>query len=144
MKREPNDYYRRIIEGELAEIDKIKNSIAPEDILWSTKLGVDSSYCHTIYFRIWRLLKSIDAGKLNGIELLSKPKEEASDVDTVMRVYTAWVVLLDFLPTEENPGPLSWAADFSGAREIVDVQFLKYVRGELDLIAAMLKQVMDQ
>jgi hypothetical protein len=39
---------------------------------------------------------------------------------------------------------LSWAADFSGAREIVNVQFLKYVRGELDLIAAMLKQVMDQ
>jgi hypothetical protein len=144
MKREPNDYYRRIIEGELAEIDKIKNSIAPEDILWSTKLGVDSSYCHTIYFRIWRLLKSIDAGKLNGVELLSKPKEEASDVDTVMRVYTAWVVLLDFLPTEENPGPLSWSASFSGAREIVNVQFLKYVRGELDLIAAMIKQVMDQ
>jgi hypothetical protein len=144
MKREPNDYYRRIIEGELAEIQKIKDSIAPEDILWSTKLGVDSSYCHTIYFRIWRLLKSIDAGKLSGVELLSKPKEEASDVDTVMKVYTAWVVLLDFLPTEENPGPLSWAADFSGAREIVNVQFLKYVRGELDLIAAMLKQVMDQ
>ena len=134
-----NDYYRRVIEGELAEITKIKNSIAPENMLWS--IGVDPSYCHTIYTRIWNLLKSIDAKKLNGIELLSKPKEESSSVDTMMRVYTAWVVLLDFLPTEENPGPLSWSASFSGGRDIVIVQFLKYVRGDLALITAMIKQI---
>ena len=142
MKRELNDYYRRIIEGELAEIHKIKDSIAPEDILWSTQLGVEPSYCHTIYTRIWHLLKSIDAEKLNGVQLLSKPKDESSDVDTVMRVYTAWVVLLDFLPTLENPGRT--ATSFIDGHEIVSAQFLKYVRGELNVIAAMLKQVMDQ
>lgn len=138
-KQEIKDFYTRAIKRELAEINTLKNSITPEEILWSTALSTEPSYCHTIYTRIWGLMaQNLNPG------VLPKPKVASdSKIDTAMRVYAAWMTLLEFLPQE----------DVTADSPVNDLSFnssvAAYARGltqtshDLSMIVAMLKQVMD-
>jgi hypothetical protein len=138
-KQEIKDFYTRAIKRELAEINRLKNSITPEEILWSTALNTEPSYCHTIYTSIWNLMaQQTHAG------VLAKPKASSdSQIDTAMRVYAAWMTLVEFLPRE----------DVTADSPVNDLSFNSYVaayaRGllqtshDLSLIVDMLRQVMD-
>jgi len=135
-------YFLDLIEKELDEIERLKKSVEPEKILWSTEMSADDHLAHAIYSRIYSLAKRYLPGtpRQRGIA------EPDPKLDSPMRVYTAWDALCNGLPVSKDFEELTQPV-YKGRLAGSELSFLNfqlgYVRYELSIIVKMLQNAFD-
>jgi hypothetical protein len=148
-----DEYFRKTIVGLVKDIEKLKNQVRPEAMLWSTKLATETSYCHTIYKEIYYLIANyLYPHQGLGIDItktgLTKPTEEATELDSPLRLYAAWDKLTGVLPSEEDIPKLlnptkGYSGVWSGQELGFNVNYLQDIMRNLRFVVALINEAAD-